>query len=126
MAHCIAIDWARFHMAERALGLRFDAAIEWFRADGASALAAIERAVVARDAMTVIRTAGLLKTDAMQIGALCVSEHAEACENAARDCFEGSAPWAPVVRQMRLLRQSHTATIDQFGAELLDMRRRVA
>jgi hypothetical protein len=115
----INIDWARFFLAQKALGTRLESVVGWFDDDGASAVLAIARAADGHDGHTIIRVAGLLKVDAMQIGALSVSEIAEACELAARACLDDDAPWLPVHEEAGALAKAHRETLILMKNELM-------
>lgn len=118
MNDSICIDWARFSMAQNALGSRMESVIGWFDDDGKSAVLAIASAADGRDGHTVIRVANLLKLDAMQIGALSVSEIAYACELATRACLDDGAPWRPVNEKAKALAYAHRATLVLLRSEL--------
>jgi histidine phosphotransfer protein HptB len=118
MDNRVNIDWARFFLAQEALGSRLESVVGWFDDDGTSAAQAIARAADGHDGYSIIRVAGLLKVDAMQIGALSVSEIAESCELAARACLDDSAPWPPVHEKARALAKAHRQTLALFREEI--------
>ena len=84
----VIIDWERFAQARVQLGSNLVRVVGFFRDDGQKSVDAIENALKARNAISIIGPADLLKTDAMQIGALTVAELAEDIEFGARDCVE--------------------------------------
>jgi histidine phosphotransfer protein HptB len=84
----IIVDWARFGQAKQALGHNFWRVLRYFREDGGAAVSAIEDGMRAQRAMAMIGPADLLKSEAIQMGALSVAELAEDIEMQARDCIE--------------------------------------
>lgn len=84
----IIVDWERFAQARAQLGGKLVRVVGYFRDDGKKSVEAIEAALRTRNAINIIGPADLLKTDAMQIGALTVAELAEDIEFGARDCVE--------------------------------------
>jgi histidine phosphotransfer protein HptB len=82
------IDWERFSQARAALGANFLRSLGFFRKDGQKSLIAMENALREGNPVGVIGPADLLKTDAMQLGALTVAEMAEDIEFGARNCVD--------------------------------------
>ena len=82
------IDWPRFRATRAALGANFWRTLIFLRDEGGRSVAAIEAAVRAHDAASIVGPAELLKTEALHLGAIGVGEIAELVEMEARDCLE--------------------------------------
>jgi histidine phosphotransfer protein HptB len=114
----VIIDWARFAQARTQLGSNFVRVIGYFREDGIKSVTAIEDAMRALNAVSMIGPADLLKMDAMQIGALSVAELAEDLEFAARDCVEWHQSPDTMLEQVLQLRITLEATLEQLDREV--------
>jgi histidine phosphotransfer protein HptB len=114
----VIIDWARFAQARTQLGSNFVRVIGYFREDGLKSVKAIEDAMRALNAVSMIGPADLLKMDAMQIGALSVAELAEDLEFAARDCVEWHQTPDNMIEQVLQLRSILETTLDQLDREV--------
>ncbi len=112
------IDWARFAQARAQVGSGFLRVLGYLRDDGAKSLGAIEDALRAHNPMAIIGPADLLKTDAMQIGALTLAELAEDVEFAARDCVEWHQSPDGMVEQVLSLRAAFDETVALMDREV--------
>lgn len=111
------VDWARFAESRTALGSSFARLLGYFREDGDKSVSAIETALRAHDAIGMIGPADLLKTEAMQMGALGLSELAEAIEFEARDCVELRLGPDTLLESVVALREGFSAVVAQFDRE---------
>ena len=111
------VDWARFAESRSALGSNFARLLGYFREDGDKSVSAIESALRAHDAISMIGPADLLKSEAMQMGALGLAELAEAIEFEARDCVELHLPPDTLLESVVALRQGFSAVVEQFDRE---------
>lgn len=117
-----AVDWTRFDHARATLGANFFRVLSYFRDDGGKAVTAIENAMRANDATAMIGPAELLKSEAVEIGAIGVAEIAEDIEVQARDCLEWhQSPdgMLEVVVQLRVLFDQAIAAFDHETNPLL-------
>jgi histidine phosphotransfer protein HptB len=112
------VDWERFAQARTQLGSNFLRVVGYFREDGAKSIKAIEEAMRSRAAMGMIAPADLLKTDALQIGALSVAELAEDIEFAARDCVEWHQSPDVLLEPIMSLRALFDDTLRQLEREV--------
>ncbi len=111
------VDWARFAQARRAKGGNFARLLGYFREDGDKSVAAIENALRAHDPIGMIGPADLLKSEAMQMGALGLAELAESIEFEARDCVELHLSPDVLLESVVSLREAFTSVVGQFDAE---------
>jgi histidine phosphotransfer protein HptB len=112
------VDWERFAQARATLGVNFLRVIGYFSDDGAKSVAAIEDALRTRNAIGMIGPADLLKSDAMQIGALSVAEIAEDIEFGARDCVEWRQSPEILLEPVMQLRALFEDSVQQFDKEV--------
>jgi histidine phosphotransfer protein HptB len=112
------VDWERFAQARTTLGANFLRVIGYFNDDGAKSVAAIEDALRMRNAIAMIGPADLLKSDAMQIGALSVAEIAEDIEFGARDCVEWRQSPEILLEPVMQLRILFENSVGQFEKEV--------
>ncbi len=112
------IDWARFAQARSQVGSGFLRVLGYLRDDGSKSLGAIEDALRGRNPMAMIGPADLLKTDAIQVGALSVAELAEDVEYAARDCVEWHQSPDGMVEQVLALRSAFDQTVILMDREV--------
>lgn len=113
----IAMDWNRFEQARASLGTNFFRVLSYFRDDGGKAVTAIENAMRANDAIAMISPADLLKSEAVQLGALGVAELAEKIEIQARDCLEWHQSPDSLLEEVVQLRAMFDQTIAAFDHE---------
>ncbi len=111
------VDWARFAESRSALGSNFARLLGYFREDGDKSVSAIEVALRAHDAIGMIGPADLLKTEAIQMGALGLAELAEAIEFEARDCVELHLAPDTLLESVVALREGFLAVVEQFDRE---------
>jgi histidine phosphotransfer protein HptB len=112
------VDWERFAQARTTLGANFLRVIGYFSDDGAKSVSAIEDALRMRNAIAMIGPADLLKSDAMQIGALSVAEIAEDIEFGARDCVEWRQSPEILLEPVMQLRILFENSVGQFEKEV--------
>ncbi len=119
------IDWERFAQARAALGSNFLRTVGFFQEDGAKSLSTIEGALRLRNPIAIIGPADLLKSDALQIGALTVAELAEDVEFGARDCVEWHQASDILLESVIQLRAAFDDTLAQLERDVnpLAMRR---
>jgi histidine phosphotransfer protein HptB len=116
------IDWARFSQARAALGHNFWRVLGYFREDGGKAVSAIEEGLRGHNALAMIGPADLLKSEAVQMGALAVAELAEEIEMQARDCVEmhqSPAILLESVVRLRAVFERTTAAFDHNASPLV-------
>ena len=111
------VDWARFAQARAALGSNFARLLAYFREDGGKSITFIEEAMRAHDPIGMISPADLLKSEAVQMGALGLAELAEAIEYEARDCLELHLSPDTMVESVVALRVAFNAVVEQFDRE---------
>ena len=114
----VIIDWERFAQARVQLGSNLVRVVGFFRDDGHKSVDAIENALKARNAISIIGPADLLKTDAMQIGALTVAELAEDIEFGARDCVEWHQSPESLIAPVMQLRSIFEDSLAQLEREV--------
>ena len=114
----VIIDWERFAQARVQLGSNLVRVVGFFRDDGQKSVDAIENALKARNAISIIGPADLLKTDAMQIGALTVAELAEDIEFGARDCVEWHQSPESLIAPVMQLRSIFEDSLAQLEREV--------
>ncbi len=82
------VDWTAYAKARAELGAGFVRILGYFREDGVKSVAAIEAAMRARSAASMVIPAHTLKGEARQFGAEPLAALSEAIETIARDCVE--------------------------------------
>lgn len=112
-----AMDWNRFEQARASLGANFFRVLNYFRDDGGKAVTAIENAMRANDATAMISPADLLKSEAIELGALGIAELAEDIEVQARDCLEWHQSPETLVEDVVQLRAMFNQTVADFDYE---------
>lgn len=112
-----AVDWTRYEQARASMGVKFFRYLGYLRDDGGKAVSAIEEAMRARDAVAMVNPADLLKTEAVQIGAMGVAELAEEIEMQARDCVEWHQSPDTLLEEVVKLRQVFDHTVAIFDQE---------
>ncbi len=119
MAQAMAdqVDWAQFAQARSTLGGNFARLLGYFREDGDKSVTAIEDALRALDPAGMIGPADLLKSEAIQMGAMGLAELAEAIEFEARDCVEMHLSPDTLLESVVALRGAFGAVIAQFDRE---------
>ena len=111
------VDWTRFEQARASLGVNFFRVLSYFRDDGGKAVTTIENAMRARDATAMIGPAELLKSEAVEMGALGVAELAEDIEVQARDCVEWHQSPDSLLEEIVRLRALFDETVLAFDQE---------
>ncbi len=111
------IDWARFDQARGALGSNFPRILSYFREDGCKSVTAIEDALRAHDPIGIIGPADLLKSEAVELGALGLAQLAEAIEYDARDCLELHMSPDTMLESVVALRAAFEAVAEQLDRE---------
>ena len=114
----VIVDWERFAQARAQLGANLVRVVGYFRDDGKKSVDAIEVALKTRNAIQIIGPADLLKTDAMQIGALTVAELAEDIEFGARDCVEWHQAPDSLIAPVLQLRSIFEESLAQLEREV--------
>jgi histidine phosphotransfer protein HptB len=117
LAPAAQVDWARFAQAKASLGSNFTRLLGYFREDGGKSIAAIEAALRGHDAIGIVGPADLLKSEAMQMGALGLAELAEAIEFEARDCVELHLLPDSLIESVVSLRMAFESVLGQFDRE---------
>lgn len=105
------IDWQQFHHARDALGSNFWRTLVYLRDEGGRAIGAIETALRRHDAIAMIGPAELLKSEALQMGALRVAALAEQIEFDARDCVETHDAPDLLIEPVVALREAFAETV---------------
>jgi histidine phosphotransfer protein HptB len=105
------IDWRQFEAARSALGANFWRALIYLRDEGTRAIGAIEVALRGHDAVAMIGPSELLKSEALQMGAIAVAELAEDIEMQARDCVEWHQSPDTLIAEVVQLRAAFEATV---------------
>lgn len=82
------VNWTAFQQARSELGGGFVRILGYFREDGVKSVAAIEAAMRAQNAASMVIPAHTLKGEARQFGADPLANLAETIETIARDCVE--------------------------------------
>ena len=113
----MVVDWERYAQARERLGGNFWRVMGYLREDGHKSVTMIEEALRADDAVALIGPAELLKSEALQMGALAVAEIAEEIELQARDCVEWHQSPEMLVSDVVRLRQTFEETVDLFEKE---------
>jgi hypothetical protein len=116
-ADITAMDWNRFEQARASLGANFFRVLSYFRDDGGKAVTAIENAMRAKDAIAMISPADVLKSEAIELGALGVAELAEEIEVQARDCLEWHQSPDSLLEAVVQLRAAFEQTVAAFDYE---------
>ncbi len=117
-----AMDWNRFEQARASLGANFFRVLNYFRDDGGKAVTAIENAMRAHDTVAMIGPADVLKSEAIELGALGVAELAEEIEVQARDCLEWHQSPESLLEQVVQLRSVFEKTVAAFDYEINPLR----
>lgn len=105
------IDWTQFHQAQRSLGPNFWRTLTFLRDEGSRSIAAIETALRQHNAAAMIGPAELLKSEALQMGAMRVAELAEQVEFEARDCVESHDAPDLLIAPVVTLREAFAETV---------------
>lgn len=113
-----AVDWTRFEHARASLGVNFFRVLTYFHEDGGKAVTAIENAMRMNDAVALIGPAELLKSEAVEIGALGVAELAEEIELQARECVEWHQSPETLLEEVVKLRAIFGETVAAFDHEI--------
>ncbi|MEO9600003.1 Hpt domain-containing protein [Parasphingorhabdus sp.] len=82
------IDWTVCNATRAALGANFIRILGYFREDGTQSVRKIEEAMRVKDPAPMVLAAHTLKGEALQFGALQLSDTAETIETTARACVE--------------------------------------
>lgn len=105
------IDWRQFEAARAALGRNFWRTLVFLRDEGTRAIGAVEVALRSHNAAAMIGPAELLKSEALQMGAMAVAEIAEDVEMQARDCVEWHQSPDALIAEVVELRAAFEATV---------------
>ena len=112
------IDWQRFRHAREALGPNFWRTLVYLRDEGARSIAGIEAALRRHDAIAMVGPAELLKSEALQMGAMRVAELAEQVELDARDCVETHDVPDLLIEPVVALREAFAATVELLEKDI--------
>lgn len=118
------VDLATLSQAREELGAGFVRMLGYFREDGWRSLLAIEEAMRAGNAASLIRPAHTLKGEALQFGARPLAELAEYIEETARRCVEDHEAPNALVGDIVRLRPLFEATLALFDREASMLSRR--
>ncbi len=83
-----SIDWDAYEAARVRFGAEFGRVLGYLREDGEGAVAAIETAMRAGDAVAIVKPAGTLRDGAYDLGAEALGEMAERIEAMALHCVQ--------------------------------------
>lgn len=111
------IDWEAFQASRAELGADFIRILGYFREDGTKAVSAIEDAVRAASAVSLVIPAHTLKGEASQFGANALADLAETIETFARKCVEWRQTPEEIVPEVVKLRPLFEETLAAFDAE---------
>jgi histidine phosphotransfer protein HptB len=111
------VDWGRFSEARLHLGTNFWRVMGYLRDDGHKAVREIEGSLRSGDAAGLVGPAELLKTEAVQMGAIAVAEVAEQIELQARDCVEWHQSPDFLVEDVVNLRSMFEQTVEVLERE---------
>ncbi len=111
------IDWEIFQQARTELGAGFIRILGYFREDGIKSVAAIEAAMRAGSAVSLVIPAHTLKGEARQFGADGVADLAESIEDFARNCVEYRQSPEEFLPEVVKLRPLFNETLAAFDAE---------
>lgn len=112
------IDWEAFSRARMVLGADFIRILGYFREDGTKSLVAIEEAMRAKVAVSLILPAHTLKGEAAQFGANTLADLAEHIESVARHCVECRHEPDDLLEHVVRLRPLFHATMAAFDTEI--------
>lgn len=112
------IDWRQFEAARTALGPNFWRTLVYLRDEGKRAIGTIEVALRGHDAVAMIGPAELLKSEALQMGAMAVAEIAEDVEMQARDCVEWHQSPDSLIEAVVELRTAFEATVTALQSHI--------
>jgi HPt (histidine-containing phosphotransfer) domain-containing protein len=112
------IDWDIFQQARTELGADFIRILGYFREDGVKSVTAIEAAMRAGDAVSLVIPAHTLKGEARQFGAEALADLAENIEAFARQCVEYRQSPDEFVPEVVKLRPLFTETLALFETEI--------
>ncbi len=111
------IDWNEFAATRDRLGSAMVRMLGYVREDGDKAVAAIESAMKARHAASIVEPAMRLKDGAREFGAERLAQLAEDIELFARDCVEQQDAPDGYVHQVVALRPLWDETIREISGE---------
>ncbi|MHA6767310.1 Hpt domain-containing protein [Sphingobium ummariense] len=105
------VNWNDFARTRTELGASFLRILGYFREDGAKAIAAVEDAFRARNAVALVTPAHTLKGESAQFGAYRLSGMAEEIELVARRCIEFRESPEELIETVVALRPCFTETM---------------
>ena len=117
-----AIDWEAYEAARVRFGADFARVLGYLREDGESAVAAIETALRAGDAVAIVKPAGTLKDGAYDFGGDALGEAAERIEAMALHCVQRRQEpdeALPLVAGLSTLFQATMAELEAASSPLL-------
>jgi histidine phosphotransfer protein HptB len=112
------IDWAAFQSARADLGADFVRILGYFREDGMKSLDVIERAMRAKDSVSLVVPAHTLKGESRQFGAEALGDLAEEVELHARQCVEWKTTPEDALPAVARLRPLFVSTFEAFDKEI--------
>ena len=111
------VDWSAYAKARTELGAGFVRILGYFREDGVKSVAAIEAAMRAQSAASMVIPAHTLKGEARQFGAEPLAALAEEIETIARDCVETRDTPGDALQQVVRLRPLFDQTLTLLDRE---------
>lgn len=111
------VDWDVYRAARTEMGPGFVRLLGYFREDGMTAVAALEEAMRARDAVRLIEPASRLMEEAAQFGAEQLADEGEAIELFARQCIEHQVPPDEYLPRIVKLRGLFNRTLEELERE---------
>ncbi len=119
------IDWDQFGRARSELGGGFVRILGYFREDGGTSIAAIEKSVRAGLAAPLVLPAHKLKNEAREFGALSLAMLCEHIEMTARNCVDWRTEPTELVEhvvRLRPLFEASLAELDEASNPLMQRR----
>lgn len=110
------VDWDQFAAARVAMGGDFLRLLGYFREDGEKAIAAIEAAMRARNAVAMVNPAARFEQEAREFGAETLAELVDHIEQVARHCIEWKHSPDELLTDIIKLRGVFDATMAAFDA----------
>ncbi len=105
------IDVSVFTATRSALGSNFARILGYLREDGTQSVEKIEEAMRAKDPAAMVLAAHKLKGEALQFGAMRLSDAAETIEMTARDCVEHHETPDAIIELVSVLRPLFEETL---------------
>ena len=114
----VLINWAAFNQTRAELGSDFVRILGYFREDGMKSVDAIEAAMRAKSAASLVRPAHTLKGESQQFGAEPLGYLAELIEMTARRCVELQETPDELIPEVVKLRPLFEETLQLFDREI--------